>query len=175
MKKENTASRLKYLMETRAIRQVDILTLTKPYCEKYNVKMNKSDISQYVSGKVAPNQNKLTILSMALGVNESWLAGYDVPMERQELTVESQEISSSDRRLGIRLSTYADRLLGTRLLEYFQLLTADNKQRVTDYSYKLLELQRLEDSAMPVAAHAHEDASDEDIAYDNDIMDDENF
>ena len=44
--------------------------------------MNKSDISQYVSGKVEPNQNKLFILGQALNVNESWLMGFDVPMDR---------------------------------------------------------------------------------------------
>ena len=52
MKKENTASRLREIMETRNLRQVDILNMTRPYCQKYNVKMNKSDISQYCSGKV---------------------------------------------------------------------------------------------------------------------------
>lgn len=82
MKKENTAKRLKQLMSDRNLRQVDILNLTKPYCEKYSVKMNKSDISQYVSGKTEPSQDKLVILGMALHVNEPWLMGYDVPMER---------------------------------------------------------------------------------------------
>ena len=44
--------------------------------------MNKSDISQYVSGKVEPNQDKLYVLAKALNVSEAWLMGYDVPMER---------------------------------------------------------------------------------------------
>lgn len=51
MKKENTAIRLKTIMNMRGLRQVDILNLTVPYCQKYNVKMHKSDISQYCSGK----------------------------------------------------------------------------------------------------------------------------
>lgn len=46
-----------------------------------NMKMNKSDISQYYSGKTEPNQNKLFILGKALDVNESWLMGFDVPKE----------------------------------------------------------------------------------------------
>ena len=82
MKKENTASRLREIMETRNLRQVDILNMTRPYCQKYNVKMNKSDISQYCSGKTEPNHNKLFVLGRALNVNEAWLMGYDVPMER---------------------------------------------------------------------------------------------
>lgn len=85
MKKETTSSRLKYLMNTRNLRQIDILNACVPFCEKYNIKMNKSDISQYVSGKVEPNQNKLFILGQALNVSESWLMGLDVPMERMSI------------------------------------------------------------------------------------------
>ena len=81
MKKENTATRLKKIMNKRNLRQVDILNLTVPYCKKYDVKMNKSDISQYCSGKTEPNQDKLYVLSLALGVSESWLMGYDVPID----------------------------------------------------------------------------------------------
>lgn len=82
MKKENTSIRLKKIMSERNIRQVDILDMVKPYCEAYDVKMNKSDISQYVSGKVEPSQDKLVVLGMALNVNEAWLMGFDVPIER---------------------------------------------------------------------------------------------
>lgn len=84
MKKKNTAIRLKQLMDDQNLRQVDILNLTLPFCQKYNVKMNKSDISQYCSGKTEPNQDKLFVLAEALHVNEAWLMGYDVPMERNE-------------------------------------------------------------------------------------------
>ena len=79
MKKENTAIRLKRIMSERNIRQIDILNLSKPICEQYGVKMNRSDISQYCSGKVEPNQDKLFVLSKALNVNESWLMGYGDP------------------------------------------------------------------------------------------------
>lgn len=69
-------------MSDRNLRQVDILEMVKPFCKEYDVKMNKSDISQYVSGKVEPGQDKLAVLGMALNVNETWLMGYDVPMEK---------------------------------------------------------------------------------------------
>lgn len=83
MKRENTAIRLKQLMQERSLKQVDILEMTKPYCAKYDVKMNKSDLSQYVSGKVEPNQVKLFVLSRALRVNEAWLMGFDVEKEKE--------------------------------------------------------------------------------------------
>lgn len=64
------------------MKQVDILNAAAPYVKKYNVKLNKSDLSQYVSGKVEPNQDKLFILARALNVNEAWLMGYDVQVSK---------------------------------------------------------------------------------------------
>lgn len=97
MKKENTAIRLKKIMSDQNLRQVDILNKTVPYCEKYGVKMNKSDISQYCSGKTEPNQDKLFVLGMALNVNEAWLMGFDVPMERD--SYEDQNIITFEAKL----------------------------------------------------------------------------
>lgn len=82
--KVTTSDRLKSLMEERRLKQVDILNLSLPYCKKYNIKMNKSDISQYVSGKVEPSQEKLVILGMALNVSEAWLMGFDVSPTRKD-------------------------------------------------------------------------------------------
>ena len=85
MNKETTASRLKQLMKLRHMRQVDILNRSLPYAEQYGIKLNKSDISQYVSGKVEPGQDKLFLLGEALNVNPAWLLGYDIPMERESV------------------------------------------------------------------------------------------
>lgn len=77
MKVATTAERLKEIMEDRNLRQTDILRLTMPYVEKAGLKMNRSDLSQYVSGKVEPGPEKLEILAKALKVSEVWLMGYD--------------------------------------------------------------------------------------------------
>lgn len=79
MKKENTSTRLKEIMEKRSIRQVDILNLCQPFCKKYGVKLSKGQLSDYVNGVAEPNQYKLFILARALNVNEPWLMGYDIP------------------------------------------------------------------------------------------------
>lgn len=84
MNRVSTANRLRQIMEERNLKQVDILNLSLPICAKYDVKMNKSDISQYVSGKVEPSQEKLVVLGMALNVTESWLMGFDVSPERKD-------------------------------------------------------------------------------------------
>lgn len=91
--RSTTAARLKEVMEIYELRQVDILKRAEPFCKKYGVKMGRNDISQYVSGKVSPGQEKLTILALALGVSETWLMGYDVPMDRK---LESINIETPD-------------------------------------------------------------------------------
>ena len=80
MKKYKTSERLNQLMELRQLKQIDILNIAQPFCKKYDVKLGKSDISQYVSGKVEPGQDKLYILATALNVNVAWLMGFEVPM-----------------------------------------------------------------------------------------------
>jgi transcriptional regulator with XRE-family HTH domain len=39
-------------------------------------------ISYYLAGKSQPKGDRLHILCVALDVNEAWMLGYDVPMER---------------------------------------------------------------------------------------------
>ena len=80
MKVSTTAKRLKEIMDSRNLRQVDILEKCKPVCEKYGIRLAKNDLSQYVSGKTEPNNQRLGVLAEALGVTEAWLAGWDAPM-----------------------------------------------------------------------------------------------
>lgn len=82
VKASNTANRLKQIMDERHLKQIDILNACVPFCKKYGIKMNKSDLSQYISGKAEPSQNKLFILGSALNVNETWLMGFDVSPKR---------------------------------------------------------------------------------------------
>lgn len=80
--KKTSAERLHQIMSEKNLSQKEILSLCKPYCEKYDVTISKSALSQYCSGKYEPDQRRLTILGMALNINEAWLMGYDVPKER---------------------------------------------------------------------------------------------
>lgn len=83
MKICSTAERLNYIMDLKGIKQADILRKAKPLCEKYNVRLESNDLSQYVTGKVEPSQKRLSILADVLETNEVWLMGYDVPMEKE--------------------------------------------------------------------------------------------
>lgn len=91
MERVSTAQRLKQIMKERNLKQIDILNLSIPICAKYDIKMNKSDISQYVSGKVEPSQEKLVVLGMALNVTESWLMGFDTSPERKETQLQAEK------------------------------------------------------------------------------------
>lgn len=155
MKKENTAIRLNRIMTKRNLRQVDILERVKPFCIKYDIKMNKSDLSQYVSGKVEPSQEKLVVLGMALNVSEAWLMGFDVPMERTASTKESSP----------------------KIMQYYELLNDIGRHEATKRVMELTEVPRYlkEDTNYVNAAHAIDGASEEDKQFDEDIMDDENF
>lgn len=84
--KKTTAERLQEIMDIRGLKQADALRLCQPYAERLGVKFQKSAMSQYMSGRNEPNQYKLTVLALALNVNEAWLMGYDVPMERKNTT-----------------------------------------------------------------------------------------
>ncbi|QBX16371.1 repressor [Streptococcus phage Javan249] len=46
--------------------------------------MGKSSLSQYISGYSTPDQNKLLLLAKTLDVSESWLMGYDIPMNNEK-------------------------------------------------------------------------------------------
>lgn len=95
MRNANTSLRLKQLMSERNLRQVDILNAARPYCAQYGVKLEKNDLSQYVNGKVEPGQEKLTILGLALNVNETWLMGYDVSPLRTNNDSANEDSNSS--------------------------------------------------------------------------------
>lgn len=88
MNKSTTSNRLKLYMEAHNLRQSDIMDRCLPYMRKYGVTMSKASLSQYLSGRMQPKQDKLFILGKALGVSEAWLMGFDVPMEP---TRESQD------------------------------------------------------------------------------------
>lgn len=69
------AERLKEIMEERNLKQVDIIKLSEPVGEKYGIKLGKSHISQYISGKSEPRIDILKVLAEALEVNQLWLQG----------------------------------------------------------------------------------------------------
>ena len=73
MKKGETKDRIKEAMELREIKQAELVEKTG---------IDKGQMSSYLSGKYKPKQRNINLLAQALSVDEAWLMGYDVPMER---------------------------------------------------------------------------------------------
>lgn len=80
----NTSKRLRLYMELFNLKQVDIVEMCQPYANYFHIPITKGMVSRWVSGATEPRQNKLYILGRALNVEETWLMGYDVPMERSK-------------------------------------------------------------------------------------------
>lgn len=89
MKKE-FKDRLKQAMDFRNVKAVDL-------CERGNIP--KSAMSYYISGRSEPKSPRLYIIAKLLDVDEAWLLGYDVPMERGTDQKELDELSAINERI----------------------------------------------------------------------------
>ena len=74
---ESFSTRLNDAMALRELKQIDFVHAA----EKFNIKLGKSHMSQYVSGKTVPRADIAHFHAAYLRVNEDWLMGKDVPME----------------------------------------------------------------------------------------------
>lgn len=93
--------RLKKAMNIRAITQSEL-------CEKTGIP--KSAMSQYISGNFKPKQNRTHSLAKALDVNEAWLMGYDVPMERQSISEQDNNQNKNIAAINLK-KIRADKML----------------------------------------------------------------
>ena len=90
MYKERVAScgqRISKALMIRDIKQSDL-------CKLANVP--KSSLSLYLSGAYEPKQDRVYDMAKALNVNEAWLMGYDVPMERQIKKASPEELKLTE-------------------------------------------------------------------------------
>lgn len=79
MLEDTFANRLRKALEYNNMKPVDLANRTG---------INKSLISNYLSGTFKAKQDKVNIIAETLGVSEGWLMGYDVDMDRDWLTDE---------------------------------------------------------------------------------------
>ena len=150
MKTYSTSQRLKQIMSTRNLRQVDILLAAEPYCKEHGLQLKKNDLSQYVSGKVEPGKEKLTILASTLGVSEAWLMGYDVPVSPTALNdADRRDIARDLERImanlenedtlmfdGDPLSDEAKESIKSAMQLGLELAKVKNKERFTPKKYR---------------------------------------
>lgn len=72
---EDFAVRLKTALKIRNMKASKLAELTK---------IKPPLISDYLAGKYKAKQDKVYLMAKALNVNEAWLMGFNVPMERNE-------------------------------------------------------------------------------------------
>ncbi len=74
---ETCGQRIEKAMVLRKMKQIDLCKLAA---------IPKSSLSLYLKGSYEPKQDRLYKIAIVLNVSETWLMGYDVPMERNEPT-----------------------------------------------------------------------------------------
>lgn len=90
---ETFSTRLRKAMTLRNYKQVDLVEKTG---------LDKSLISNYLSGKYKAKQDNIYILAKALDINEAWLMGFDTNIDRtpdEERTQIMTYISTDDSML----------------------------------------------------------------------------
>ena len=97
-KLDSCAERICKALRIRNMKQVDL-------SEKTGIP--KSAISQYCSGAFKPKQHRLFLIANALDVDEAWLMGLDVPMEREPQEKPKHNIL----RIAARDGTYIEKHL----------------------------------------------------------------
>lgn len=84
---ESCSKRIAEALKIKGMKQYEL-------CKLANVP--KSSLSLYLSGAYEPKQDRVYDMAKALNVNEAWLMGYDVPMERQIKKVSPSETSLTE-------------------------------------------------------------------------------
>ena len=108
MAEETFAGRLRQAMAERGLKQADLIHAAAELGEK----LGKSQVSQYVSGKVTPRSDACALIAAILGVDADWLAtGVGAPGEnpaaaraaaRPETAVQSITASATKRSSAMR-------------------------------------------------------------------------
>ena len=79
-----TKDRLREAMQREGKKQVDLVKETG---------LDRGTISRYLSGAVEPRQDAAYKLARALNVSETWLWGYDVPIERTTIQKKNDDLA----------------------------------------------------------------------------------
>ena len=107
----STANRLNEALAIRRMRPVDLSKASN---------ISRGALSQYLSGKVIPKQDKISILANALMVSPAWLMGYDVDMQDNSCTLKKEKL-------------YDDSDFPSDLVNMFKKLDSKRQKKVVDF------------------------------------------
>lgn len=86
---ETCGRRIQSALSIRGMKQSELCKLAD---------IPKSSLSLYLSGAYEPKQDRIYSMARALGVDEAWLMGYDVPIHK-ESTTPTMEITTDEELL----------------------------------------------------------------------------
>lgn len=146
MKVSTTRDRLKQIMSERNLRPIDILRQSEYYQKEMNIKLNKVNLSHYISGRNEPNKEKVRLLAKTLKVSEQWLNGFDAPKDvvltKSELFKHFDMVNQSDK---IALDAkyleekYPNDTIVGSIISNYDRLEDKQRQSLLQYSDILLE------------------------------------
>ena len=113
------SERIKEGLALREMKQADLVNISG---------ISKGALSSYISGTYEPKQRNIYKIAKALNVNEAWLMGYDVPLERTENSINSSEINLSTEE--------------KQHIEDLRKLNDLGKDKVFSYTKDLLEMPK---------------------------------
>lgn len=85
-----TPERMKVALDNANMKQIDLARLTG---------IDRGTISNYAAGRYEPKSDAINKMAIALNVNEMWLWGYDVPMEREKNTPDTIKLTEGEEML----------------------------------------------------------------------------
>lgn len=97
------AERLKEVMENKSLKQADVLRMAQEVGEPYGIKIGKSQLSQYLSGKNTPRADIMRILAKALSVDQLWLQGEKELAADQKKSIKSEGIKMREFKKSTKL------------------------------------------------------------------------
>lgn len=131
------------------------------------LKVSQSTISMWRTGKAFPRIEVLEKMADCFGVTVS-----DLVSDNEYIKTEQPQAIATQ----FDEDTYTNEELNEKyLLKDYRVLNIKGKKEARKRVQELTEIPRYTDIPQLNAAHAIEDASADDKAFDEDIMDDENF
>ena len=89
---ETCGKRIEIALSIRNMKQCDLCKLAG---------VPKSSLSLYLRGAYEPKQDRIYSMARVLNVDEVWLMGYDVPMEKERTTtpIVEQQVTKEEQML----------------------------------------------------------------------------
>ena len=87
-KVETCGKRIEEALTIRNMKQAELCKLAS---------VPKSSLSLYLKGAYEPKQDRIYSMARVLNVNDAWLMGYDVPMERKNS--QALELTESEKTM----------------------------------------------------------------------------